>query len=135
MPDISTGHHTIQLQGKKMIESTPSNAGLPDALYVWANETGIGATEWRRRVAAITSAEASYAAAPAPAVVQAEVSELPPLPESSLWMTHESHYRLKDGGNCKGAVPVHGKPSSTAKLPLYTADQMRAYATAARGVL
>jgi hypothetical protein len=36
-------------------------------------------------------------------------------------------YRLTQGGNCKGAVPVHGKASATAKLPLFTAEQMIAY--------
>ena len=36
-----------------------------------------------------------------------------------FWMTRESERRLAKGGNCKGAVPVHGKPSSTAIVPLY----------------
>ena len=40
--------------------------------------------------------------------------------EAFAWMTEESKYRLALGGNCKGAVPVHGKPSATAKIPLYT---------------
>lgn len=62
-------------------------------------------------------------AAPAP-------SELP-LPEATLWMTRESRYRLAQGGNCKGAVPVHSKQSSTAKLPLFTADQLQAHTRAA----
>lgn len=35
------------------------------------------------------------------------------------WMTGESQRRLAAGGNCKGAVPVHGKPSATATIPLY----------------
>lgn len=38
------------------------------------------------------------------------------------FMTHESKFRLLDGGNCKGAVPVHGAPSKTAKIPLYTGE-------------
>jgi hypothetical protein len=41
------------------------------------------------------------------------------------WMTHESKARLSDGGNCKGAVPVHGKSSATSVLPLFTASQLR----------
>lgn len=48
------------------------------------------------------------------------------LPEAALWMTHESKWRLANGGNSKGAVPVHGKPSPTAKVPLYTEEQMQA---------
>ena len=55
-------------------------------------------------------------------------SEFPGLPPAGLWMTTESQYRLKAGGNSKGAVPVHGKPSATAILPLFTAEQMRLYA-------
>jgi len=35
------------------------------------------------------------------------------LPEPHLWMTHESEWRLKIGGNSKGTVPVHGKQSAT----------------------
>lgn len=56
---------------------------------------------------------------PAPAV--------PSLPESSIWMTKESKWRLADGGNCKGSVPVHAKKTSTSFLPLFTAEQMQAY--------
>ncbi|NHZ94600.1 DUF551 domain-containing protein [Massilia sp. CCM 8734] len=63
---------------------------------------------------------------PAPTAAPAQPAGRVELPEAKLWMTHESRYRLQDGGNCKGAVPVHGKKSSTAKLPLFTEDQMRA---------
>jgi hypothetical protein len=38
------------------------------------------------------------------------------------FMTHESKHSLINGGNCKGAVPVHGGPSKTAKIPLYTGE-------------
>jgi len=38
------------------------------------------------------------------------------------FMTQESKSRLLDGGNCKGAVPVHGGISKTAKIPLYTSE-------------
>lgn len=48
------------------------------------------------------------------------------LPDATLWMTRESKWRLSNGGNSKGAVPVHGKPSATAKVPLYTEEQMQA---------
>jgi len=58
-------------------------------------------------------------------------SELPELPEAGLWMTHESHFRLKNGGNRKGSVPVHSKRSATSIIPIFTADQMKAYALAA----
>ena len=47
------------------------------------------------------------------------------LPEPSLWMTHESMRNLANGGNSKGAVPVHGKRSATAKIPLYTEEQIQ----------
>lgn len=60
-----------------------------------------------------------------------EQIELPPLTDAKLWMTHESRFRLANGGNGKGAVPVHGKRSATAVVPLYTADEMREYARAA----
>ena len=43
-----------------------------------------------------------------------------PDPEPTYWMTWESKYRLEQGGNAKGAVPVHAKRSSTAIIPLYT---------------
>lgn len=48
------------------------------------------------------------------------------LPDATLWMTRESKWRLSNGGNNKGAVPVHGNPSATAKVPLYTEEQMQA---------
>lgn len=35
------------------------------------------------------------------------------------WMTRESALRMQGGGNAKGAVPVHGKRSSAAVIPLY----------------
>lgn len=38
------------------------------------------------------------------------------------YMTREAVRRLADGGNCKGAVPVHLKRSKVACIPLY-ADQ------------
>ena len=39
------------------------------------------------------------------------------------WMTDESKYRLvEQGGNSKGSVPVHKRPSATAKIPLYIRD-------------
>ena len=39
--------------------------------------------------------------------------------EPVAWMTHESSMRLKDGGNCKGAVPVHQQQSHASSIPLY----------------
>lgn len=39
--------------------------------------------------------------------------------QAAVWMTRESRLRLRDGGNCKGAVPVHGKRSNAACLPLF----------------
>lgn len=42
------------------------------------------------------------------------------------WMTKESKRRIAFGGNCKGAVPVHGKPSAAAVLPLYDQDELDA---------
>ena len=39
--------------------------------------------------------------------------------EPVAWMTHESSMRLKDGGNCKGAVPVHQQRSHASSIPLY----------------
>lgn len=36
------------------------------------------------------------------------------------WVTDESMYRLLRGGNdSRGTVPLHEKPSSVAKIPLY----------------
>jgi hypothetical protein len=40
-------------------------------------------------------------------------------------MTTESEWRLANGGNCKGAVPVHGKRSRISTIPLYTAPPKR----------
>ena len=47
------------------------------------------------------------------------------LPSPFAWMTHESKWRLANGGNCKAAVPVHGKRSATATIRLYTEEQMQ----------
>ncbi len=47
--------------------------------------------------------------------------DLPPQAHPVAWMTRESQHRLAAGGNCKGAVPVHGKRSATATIPLYAA--------------
>ena len=43
--------------------------------------------------------------------------------EPFAWMSNESAYRLKHGGNSKGAVPVHAKKSTASKIPLYTHPQ------------
>lgn len=39
------------------------------------------------------------------------------------WMTRESAARLKDGGNCRGAVPVHQKRSTIATIPVYVRQE------------
>ena len=39
--------------------------------------------------------------------------------EPVAWMTNESRYRLRKGGNCKGAVPVHQTKSNISIIPLY----------------
>lgn len=39
--------------------------------------------------------------------------------EPYVWMTSESKWRLQNGGNCKGAVPVHKKKSNASNIPLY----------------
>jgi len=49
-----------------------------------------------------------------------------------FWMTRESEWRLANGGNSKGAVPVHGKPSSTAVIPLYDQAALDAAVAAER---
>ena len=41
--------------------------------------------------------------------------------EPVAWISYESLGRLKNGGNSRGAVPVHTIQSHTAKIPLYTA--------------
>jgi hypothetical protein len=45
--------------------------------------------------------------------------------EPVAWMSNESAYRLKHGGNSKGAVPVHAKKSAASKIPLYTHPPQR----------
>ena len=40
--------------------------------------------------------------------------------EPVAWMSNESKWRLKQGGNSKGAVPVHKNKTTTSKIPLYT---------------
>jgi hypothetical protein len=45
--------------------------------------------------------------------------------EPFAWMSNESAYRLKHGGNSKGAVPVHAKKSTASKIPLYTRPQQK----------
>lgn len=46
--------------------------------------------------------------------------------EPVAWISYESLGRLKNGGNSRGAVPVHTIQSYTAKIPLYTAPPQRA---------
>jgi len=43
--------------------------------------------------------------------------------EPVAWITLESKWRLKGGGNAGGTVPVHAKQSNTSKYPLYTTPQ------------
>jgi hypothetical protein len=43
--------------------------------------------------------------------------------EPVAWISYESLGRLKNGGNSRGAVPVHTIQSHTAKIPLYTAPR------------
>jgi hypothetical protein len=51
----------------------------------------------------------------------------------SVWMTYESALRLAvDGGNCKGAVPVHSKRSATSTIPLYDQATLDAAFSAGR---
>lgn len=45
--------------------------------------------------------------------------------EPVAWISYESLGRLKNGGNSRGAVPVHTIQSHTAKIPLYTAPPKR----------
>ena len=45
--------------------------------------------------------------------------------EPVAWISHESMRRLREGGNCKGTVPVHLKPSHTSTIPLYLAPPKR----------
>lgn len=52
--------------------------------------------------------------------------------KARFWLTHESKSRLADGGNSRGAVPVHGKPSATAIIPLYEKWQIDAAILAER---
>lgn len=49
-----------------------------------------------------------------------------------FWMTRESEWRLARGGNSKGAVPVHGKQSATAVVPLYDQAALDAAVAASR---
>lgn len=37
----------------------------------------------------------------------------------SAWMSAESAQRLREGGNCKGAVPVHLHRSNASRIPVY----------------
>ena len=41
--------------------------------------------------------------------------------EPVAWISNESKYRLKHGGNSKGTVPVHLMRSSASKIPLFLA--------------
>ena len=41
------------------------------------------------------------------------------------YMSNESAYRLKHGGNSKGAVPVHLTPSSVSKIPLFRKPEVK----------
>ena len=40
--------------------------------------------------------------------------------EPVAWISKESEYKLKQGGNIRGSVPVHAIKSSVSKIPLYT---------------
>ena len=55
--------------------------------------------------------------------LRAALAEQPAEQEPVAWMTYESKHRLSNGGNCKGAVPVHKNPSHASCVPLYTAPQ------------
>ena len=61
----------------------------------------------------------------------AKITDTLSLPTPRYWMTNTSAYSLDHGGNCKGAAPVHIKPSATAKNGLFTAAQMHAALDAA----
>lgn len=52
------------------------------------------------------------------------------LPQAEFWITPRSLFRLAQGGNAKGNVPVHGKEGKTARIPLFTAAQMQVFADA-----
>ncbi len=53
------------------------------------------------------------------------------MPEPVGFITDESYCAIKTGKtNCKGAVPIHKNESRVAKTPLFTDDQMEAYAAA-----
>ena len=56
-------------------------------------------------------------------VLNEALAEQPAEKEPVAWMTYESKHRLSNGGNCKGAVPVHKNPSHASCVPLYTAPQ------------
>ena len=45
--------------------------------------------------------------------------------EPLAWMSKESKWRLKQGGNSKGAVPVHKNKTTISKIPLYTTPPQR----------
>jgi len=46
-------------------------------------------------------------------------------PKPTAWMTEESKYRLMNGGNCRGAVPVHAEKSHISTIPLYSEAQLK----------
>ena len=43
-----------------------------------------------------------------------------PSQEPVAWMSKESEYRLRKGGNSRGTVPVHKERSVASRIPLYT---------------
>ncbi len=47
------------------------------------------------------------------------------LPKPVAWATYESMFRLESGGNHRGYVPMHAKPSAHSKVGLYTEEQMK----------
>ena len=47
--------------------------------------------------------------------------------EPVAWRSKESKWRLKQGGNSKGAVPVHKNKTTISKIPLYTAPPKRTW--------
>jgi hypothetical protein len=62
------------------------------------------------------------AISPAAAFLERLAAE--PEPKPFAWMTKESERNLKRGGNCKGTVPVHGRQSHVATVPIYSSSRI-----------
>ena len=74
-----------------------------------------------------TPEDATHRSYHAKAIIALKQALEQPAQEPLAWMSKESKWRLKQGGNSKGAVPVHKNKTTISKIPLYTTPPQRTW--------